>query len=98
MRLHPIWKKTLISLLILVVFVSVQKINTPITNQIISRANQVLNLEWDYSALWQKIRPLTAKVLTRENWVSLQQMAKIRFKMRDDGSKENSLFLDLEGQ
>lgn len=98
MRLHSIWKKTLISLLILVTFWTIQKIDTPITNGMILGVNRALRFEYDYSALWQRISPWMAKAWAKENWVALQQMAKIRLKTRESEEKSSSPFMNLEGQ
>lgn len=84
MGMHPIWKKTLISLLILVVFWTIHKIDTPITNRMIFGVNRALNFEWDYSTLWQRVSPWLAKAREKDNWTALQQMAKIRLKVREN--------------
>lgn len=98
MRMQSIWKKTLISLLILVTLWTIQKIDTPITNGMIFGVNRALNFEYNYSALWQQVSPLVAKVCEKENWTALQQMAKIRLKARENEEKSSSTFIDLEGQ
>jgi len=53
--MHSIWRKTLIALLILVFFGTVQNINTPFTNRIIEGVKMALHLELDYAAWGQSV-------------------------------------------
>lgn len=98
MYIHPTLKKTLISLLILVTFLAVQNINTPITNKIVRGVDRALNFQYNYSALWQSVSPLAAAILQKDNWVALQEMAKIRLKARENEGKNFNIFSDLEEQ
>lgn len=94
--MHPIIKKTLICLLLLLTFLALKKINLPIARNVVIGVDQALNIQYDYQGAWQEVQPTVANFLT--SWQSLEKIAKIRLTPREPLEEDKNIFLDLEGQ
>jgi len=96
--MHPTIRKTLICLLLLLAFLAIKNVNSPISKAIVQSINQAVNVQYNYQTVWQEVRPLAASLFTQGSWDSLVKTAKIRLTPRQPLEKEEPVFLDLEGQ